>query len=118
MSNTFLFSQPECSACGGFAAAIREKTDLPAAEFLGYWENPPYRSATAGVRVSLYRWKTPSPYRELIAVGNFTRKALPAGLTLDPAKEYVELWNNKKVSGSELEKMVIPANHFLLIGVK
>ena len=98
--------------------AIREKTDLPAAEFLGYWENPPYRSATAGVRVSLYRWKTPSPYRELIAVGNFTRKALPAGLTLDPAKEYVELWNNKKVSGRELEKMVIPANHFLLIGVK
>jgi hypothetical protein len=54
----------------------------------------------------------------LIAVGNFTRKALPAGLTLDPAKEYEELWNNKKVSGSELEKMVIPANHFLLIGIK
>jgi hypothetical protein len=54
----------------------------------------------------------------LIAVGNFTRKALPPGLTLDPAKEYVELWNNKKVSGSELEKMVIPANHFLLIGIK
>lgn len=24
MSNTFLFSQPECSACGGFAAALRE----------------------------------------------------------------------------------------------
>ena len=117
MSNTFLFSQPECSACGGFAAAIREKTDLPAAEFLGYWENPPYRSATAGVRVSLYRWKTPSPYRELIAVGNFTRKALPAGLTLKKG-DYTDLWNGKKLDAGELKTLPIPANHFLIIGVK
>lgn len=97
--------------------AIREQVDLPAAEFQGYWENPPYRSTSNGVRVSVYRWKTPSPYREVIAAGNFTRKALPAGLTLEKG-DYTDLWSGKKLDTGELKTLIIPANHFLIIGVK
>lgn len=96
---------------------IREKVKLPDAVFTGYWENCPYKSSTSGVRVSLYSWKNPSPYRELIAVGNFTRKALPAGLTLEKG-DYTDLWSGKKLDAGELKNLSIPANHFLIIGVK
>ena len=96
---------------------IRTDIGLTHAVFTGYWNGCPVKSTSKDIRVSSYSWSTPMPYKTLLAVGNFSRKALPAGLEL-PEGDYTELWNNRKITAEELKTITIPGNHFLLIGIK
>jgi Concanavalin A-like lectin/glucanases superfamily/Carbohydrate family 9 binding domain-like len=104
---------------------IKDDNHFSDAEFFGYWTKPGAKSASPKVLVSVYRWKTPAPYRVVLAVSNMGRKVEPAALTLDAKRlgigskvEYFDLWNDKPLTVEALKTTQIKGNHFMLIGIK
>jgi hypothetical protein len=105
--------------------SIKDKIDLSAADFKGYWTSPGASSGSPDVLVSVYSWKKPSPYRHLLVVGNIRGvdrqldlKLNDAVLGIDNATKFTELWNDQSLSREELRTKILKAYHFMLIGIE
>lgn len=96
------------------------------AEFNPYWRNNIVSANSKRVYASFYKWQTPSPYKVMVAAGNFNRTAQNAVLKIDYAKlgiapdkaEFFDLWNNKKLTRNEFENFKLNGGHFMLVGIK
>lgn len=104
---------------------MRHNVSLADATFHGYWFSDAVKSGSPGIYVSWYSWeKKPSPYTLMLVVGNVGRTPQKAMLKLDMPQlgligksvEYYDIWNNHGIA--TLDALEVPANDFLLIGIK
>jgi hypothetical protein len=117
---------------------IREQIGLGSedVEFHGYWENTAAVPTASNTYCSYYKINKPgAPYKIVLMISNFNRTPVQAGMKIDFNALGVEtpavvtnIWANKQVRGkgikdvpvkvADIEKISIPGNHFLLIGIK
>lgn len=106
---------------------IRNDLDFNHADFIPYWREKLVTSGSKEVYISLYRWKKPSPYPFVFAIGNLSKKDAVLdlridfnALKLDAAKvRFYDLWNDgKELTLPELNRSIIQSPGFRLIGVK
>ena len=109
----------------GILWTIRHDLDLAHSEFRGYWFDDAVKTSSDKVLASWYILNGKTEYKRLIVISNFAREGKCAGLVIDAKKfgfdekaSFTDLWQKKDMSFGELNKVVIPGNHFLLIGVK
>ena len=105
-------------------------------EFVGYWENKAAVPKAEKTLCSYYKFNQKGvPYKYLLMISNFNRTPVKAQMDIDFAalgikkpETVTNVWHNKQIAGkgvrnkeiklSQLNKITIPGNHFLLIGIK
>ena len=92
-----------------------------------YWINPIITTTSKKTYASVYEWKNPkAPYKRMIVASNFTRNAQKANLKINFPKmginpktaKFVDLWNNKPMTLTELNNYTLGGGRFILIGIK
>ena len=101
---------------------IFDEVKLQDATFCGYWDLPIKLSSNSKIRASRYEWRNGAGEYDLLIVASNASREPQRGLSLPiaiaPEAELDELWTGRNVIARDIERLEIPAGHFVLIGVK
>ena len=105
------------------------RTDLSAAEFVGYWQNTEIKPDNDKIKISYYKWPQKGLHKILIVIANLTREPLTTDIKIDSNKLNLkkvtveEMLNQNKekpisMISSELKNITVEGGGYRVIGIQ